>query len=137
MTCSIAIDSIIPACIEESEPFRVTWSVSLAEEGPARNAVVTLLTDDARLVLLDHGSHDSPPERPVQLLPGQRVTKTSTVQIQRRKGLVDENSRDGSGSPLWVLARVRDEREEVLAAGAAFEVHIAGLAKRSNPRIFV
>ena len=137
MTCSISIDSIVPANIDENEPFRVTWSVSLAEESPARNAIVTLLTDDARLVLLDHGSHDSPPERPVQLLPGQRLTKVSTLQIQRRKGLVDENSRDGSGSPMCVLARVRDEREEVLAAGATFEVQVAGLAKRSTPRIFV
>ena len=136
MSCSISIDSVVPAAIEESEPFRVTWSVVLGEDSGSRNAVVTLLTDDARLVLLDHGSHDSPPERTIQLTPGQTLTRTSTVQIQRRKGLVDENSRDGSASPLYVLARVRDEREEVLAAGAAFEIQVAGLAKRPTPRIF-
>lgn len=98
---------------------------------------MTLLTDDARLMLIDHGTHESPPERVLPVTPGAKVTKTTTAQIQRRKGLVDESSRDGSPAPIFLHARVKNDRDEIIADGAGIEVMIAGLAKRSSPRIFV
>lgn len=136
MNCTISIDSVIPALLHENEPFKVTWTLGLADDAEARSVTVALLTDDARLVLCDQATHDSPPERVVPVTPGTKVTRTSTVLLQRRKGLVDENSRDGSGSPFFVLARVRNEREEIIASGSGIEVQIAGLAKRTQPRIF-
>jgi len=137
MSCTVSIDSVSPVLLQENEPFKVTWTLAVDDGSDARNVTVSLLTDDARLVLCDQATQDSPPERSLPVVPGQRITRTSTVMLQRRKGLVDENSRDGSGSPFFLLARVRNEREEIIAGGVGLEVQIAGLAKRTVPRIFL
>lgn len=137
MNCSISIDSVSPPVILENEPFKITWTVAVAEQEELRSVNVTLLTDDARLLLLDHGTDQSPPERVLPVTPGTRLTRTTTAQIQRRKGLVDESSRDGSPAPIFLHARVKNERDEIIADGAGIEVHIAGLAKRPTPRIFI
>lgn len=137
VSATITIESISPNVIAENDPVKVVWTLTLSDDCDARTACVSLLTDDARLLLFDHGTHESPPERMVPVGPGQRISKTTTVYLQRRKGLVDENSRDGTASPFFLLARARNEREEVLAAGAGMEVQLVGLAKRPQPRIFL
>lgn len=137
MNCFISIDSVVPVVITENEPFKVTFTIAVGEAEEVRSVVVTLLTDDARLMLLDHGTHESPPERGFQVSPGSKLTRTTTALIQRRKGLVDETSRDGSPAPIFLHARAKNEREEIIADGAGIEVMIAGLAKRTSPRIFL
>ncbi len=137
MACSIHIDSVTPSTVIENEPFKVTWTVAAAEDFDVRNLTVALMTDDARLVLVDHNSQDSPPEKQIQVSPGARATKTTQVVIQRRKGLVDELSRDGSSSGIFLHARARNERDEIVADGAALEVQVAGLPRRTMPRIFL
>jgi len=137
LNCSIAIDSVAPVLIQENEPIKITWTLNIGEGFDARNLTVSLLTDDARLILLDATTHDSPPEKAVAVQQGQKISRTVTVVLQRRKGLVDEQSRDGSPSPMFVIARVRNERDEIVAGGVGVEVQVVGLAKRTMPRIFV
>jgi len=133
---ALSIDSIAPTHIQENESFKVTWTLSASESFEARSVVVTLLTDDARLVLLDPKSQESPPEVALSLAAGQKVTRTMQVTIQKRKGLIDEPPRDGNTSPFFVLGRVRHDND-VLAASGGVEVEMAGLARRSAHRIFV
>jgi hypothetical protein len=135
VSVQLSVDNVQPAMIVENEPVKVTWTVQVGDHIEARSLVVTLLTDDARLILLDPKSQESPPEWSVAVQPGQKITKTWQVMIQRRKGLIDEHSRDGGGSPFFLLGRVRHD-SEVLASAVGVEVEFQGLAKRAPPRIF-
>ena len=136
MSCTIHVDAVAPSAVQEAEAFKVTWTLALADESELRTVTVTLLTDDARVVLSDQSTHDSPPERALPVVPGTKVTKSSMVVLHRRRGLIDETSRDGTGSPVAILARVRNERDETLAHGGGAEVTVHGLARRPTPRIF-
>ena len=60
---SIVIDSVSPAILQEGEPIRVSFSVDLPATSDARVVTITLLTDDARLQLIEHGGEDTPPEK--------------------------------------------------------------------------
>lgn len=133
---SFSIDSIAPTHIQENEPFKVTWTLTVGENFEARSVIVTLLTDDARLVLLDPKSQESPPEAPVAVTPGQKISRTVHVAVQRRKGLIDEAPRDANSSPFYVLGRVRHDTD-VLAASGGIEVEMSGLTRRSLHRIFL
>jgi hypothetical protein len=136
MNCTIHVDTINPTQVAENEPFKVTWTLAVTEPTDLRGVVVTLLTDDARIVLFDQATHDSPPEKQIPVTPGMKTTKTSTCVIQRRRGLIDEVARDGSSSPVCILARVKNERDEVLAYGPGRDVQVTGLARRPAPRVF-
>jgi hypothetical protein len=133
---ALSIDSIAPNHIQENETFKVTWTLSASETFETRSVVVTLLTDDARLVLLDPKSQESPPEVPMSLAPGQKVSRTVQVMIQKRKGLIDEPARDGNSSPFFVLGRVRHDND-VLASSGGVEVEMTGLARRAAHRVFL
>ena len=133
----ITIDSIVPTIIEEDQPVKLTWSVTLGEHADARNVTVTLLTDDARVLIVESGNDESPPERTIPAQPGQKITKTMTIQLQRRKGLVEDAAKDGSTCPMCIVARARNERGDIIASGAAVDVEIVGLAKRIAARIFM
>ncbi len=137
MSVTITLDTVLPATIQENEPFRVSWTLTAADGFPARALTLVLLTDDARVLLADAATQESPPEKQVSIAGGQKLQRTSVLTVQRRKGLVDENSRDGSSSPLCILARVRDERDDTVATGGdGIEVQVVGLARRQNLRIF-
>lgn len=135
MSFQFSVDNVQPPSISENEPVKVTWTVLAGEIHEPRSLVVTLLTDDARLILLDPKTQESPPEWTVTVQPGQKVTKTWQVVLQRRKGLIDEQSRDGSGSPFYLLGRLRHD-SEVLATAMGVEVEFQGLARRTQQRIF-
>lgn len=132
---TLTLEAISPNLIHDNEPFRVTWTLATSESFEAKNLTVTLLTDDARVVLLDPKTQESPPEMAVSLAPGQKVSKTVQVAVQKRKGLIDEASRDGLPSPFCLIGRVRSDAN-VLGASNAVELEMAGLARRGNHRIF-
>ena len=135
MSFQFSVDNVQPASIAENEPVKVTWTILAGEIGEPRSLVVTLLTDDARLQLMDLKSQESPPEWSVTVQPGQKLTKTFQVVLQRRKGLIDEQSRDGSGSPFYLLGRLRHD-SEILANSGGVEVEFQGLSRRTQQRIF-
>ena len=134
--CTISIDAITPLVLREGEPFKVTWTVAVGETDDLRNVVVTLLTDDARVTLLDHGTNESPPERALAVAPGAKLTKTSVVALEKRKGLVEETPRENTAAPIFIHARVKNERDEIVADGAGIEVQMHGLARRMIQKMF-
>ena len=135
MNVALTLEAITPTLIHDNEPFKVTWTLATSESFEAKNLTVALLTDDARVVLLDSKTQDSPPEMAVSLAPGQKVTKTVQVVVQKRKGLIDEASRDGAPSPFCLIGRVRSEAN-VLGASNAVDLEMVGLARRANQRVF-
>jgi len=134
MSISLSIDQVHPLPIQENETVKVTWTLAVGETMDTRNVVVVLLTDDARLHLVDPKTQDSPPEISVQIAPGQKLTKTVQVIVQRRKGL-DDHIKEPYASPFWLLGRVRHDTD-VLASAAGLEVELMGLPKRQAARIF-
>ncbi len=134
MSISLSIDLVTPVPSQETEAVKVTWTLSIGETMDTRNVVVVLLTDDARLNLLDPKTQDSPPEISVQVAPGQKLTKTVQVVVQRRKGL-DDHIKETFASPFWLLGRVRHDND-VLASAPGIEVELMGLPKRQAARIF-
>ncbi len=135
MSISLSIDAVLPLRIQENETFKVTWTLSVGDAMDSRNVTVVLLTDDARLVLADPRTQESPPEISVQIAPGQKTTKTVQAVIHKRKGLIDEQVRENAVSPFFVLGRVRHDAD-VLASSPGVEVEISGLARRPGVRIF-
>ena len=133
--CSISIDSVSPLVIRENEPFKVTWTVAVDGTDESRNLVVTLLTDDVRVQIVDHATHESPPQRACPVAPGTRLTRTTVAQLQRRKGLLEDAPRETGSSSMFIHARAQNEREEIVADGAGIEVQMQGLAKRSATKI--
>ncbi len=136
MNISLSIDAIQPRQLEDNDTVKVTWTLTVGETFEGRAVLVCLLTDDARLVLADPKNPEASPEIAVAVSPGQKISRTTAVLVQKRKGLVEEQSRDGSGSPFYLLGRVRNE-QDVLAAAAGIELEMAGLARRTTHRIFV
>ena len=136
MHTSIAIDSVTPALLQEGEPIRVSFSVELPATSDARVVTVTLLTDDARLQLVEHGCEESPPEKLLQAQPGTRMTKAMTVSISRRKGLVEDANSKMTPSPLRILARLKTDRGEALGFATSMEIHVAGLPRKNETKIF-
>ncbi len=133
---SIVIDSVSPAILQEGEPIRVSFSVDLPATSDARVVTITLLTDDARLQLIEHGGEDTPPEKLLPAQPGARISKTMTVSISRRKGLVEDTSNKLMPSPLRILARLKTDRNEGLGFASSIEVMVAGLPRKNETRIF-
>jgi len=135
LSISLTIDAVAPLRIQEGETFKVTWTLTVGDAMDSRSVTVVLLTDDARLVLADPKTQESPPELPVQIAPGMKATKTMTVVIYKRKGLIDDPNREATGSPFFVLGRVRHD-SDVLASSPGVEIEIAGLPRRQVSRIF-
>ncbi|MSQ84343.1 MAG: hypothetical protein EXR77_15900 [Myxococcales bacterium] len=135
MSISLTIDAVSPLPIQENEAFKVTWTLAVGDAMDSRNVIVVLLTDDARLILLDPKTQDSPPEICVQVAPGQKTTKTVHAIIQRRKGLLEEQIRETTASPFFLLGRVRHDTD-VLASASGLEVQLMGLPRRAQVRIF-
>ena len=133
--CSITIDSISPQVIKENEPFKVTWTVAVDAADDLRNLVVTLLTDDPRVLIVDPATQESPPQRAYPVAPGTRLTRTTVALVQKRKGLVEEVARDFGASTMYIHARAQNDREEIVADGAGIEVQMQGLARRSSSKI--
>jgi hypothetical protein len=133
--CSITIDSVSPKVIKENEPFKVTWTVAVDGADDLRNLVVVLLTDDARVQIVDPATHESPPQRAYPVVPGTRLTRTTVAQLQKRKGLVEEGARETGTASMYIHARAQNERDEIVADGAGIEVQMHGLARRASPKI--
>ena len=133
---SIVIDSVTPSLLQEGEPIRVSFSVDLPATSDARVVTVTLLTDDARLQLVEHGGEDSPPEKLLPAQAGVKISKTMTVNISRRKGLVEDASTKLMPSPLRILARLKTDRNEALGFASSLEVLVAGLPRKNETKIF-
>ena len=133
---SIVIDSVTPSLLQEGEPIRVCFSIDLPANSDARVVTVTLLTDDARLQLVEHGGEDSPPEKLLPAQPGAKISKTMTVSISRRKGLVEDTSLKLTPSPLRILARLKTDRNDGLGFASSSEVMVAGLPRMNETKIF-
>ena len=99
------------------------------------NLVVTLLTDDPRVLIVDPATQESPPQRAYPVAPGTRLTRTTVALVQKRKGLVEEVARDFGTSNMYIHARAQNDREEIVADGAGIEVQMQGLARRSSSKI--
>lgn len=136
MSISLSIDTVAPQVIQENETFKVTWTLATGDAMDPRNVTVVLLTDDARLVLLDPKTQESPPEISLQVSPGQKMTKTVQAVIQRRKGLAEDPPKEPVRSGFFLLGRVRHDND-VLASAGGVEVEMIGLTRRPNSRIFV
>lgn len=133
----IRIDSIEPETIKQDEPFRATWTIESPVGFDEKSFSVTFLTDDARLLLCDHGSNETPPEKAVTITPGGRISKSTTLHVRMRKGLHNEHSRDGTPAPLTLHARAHTENERHLAISEGFQIWVDNLAKRPKTKIFV
>ena len=133
---AITIDAVAPTTVHQAEPIRVTFSVDLPANSDARVVTVTLLTDDARLQLVEHGSEESPPEKLLPAQPGTRLTRTMTVSIHRRKGLVDDSAAKNAPSPLCIVARLKTDRDDLAGFGTSPEILVADLGRKQEPKIF-
>ncbi len=133
---SIVIDSVTPSLLQEGEPVRVAFSVDLPAGSDARVVTVTLLTDDARLQLIEHGGEESPPEKLLPAQPGARISRTMTVSVTRRKGLVEDTSSKLTPSPLRILARLKTDRGDATGFATSTEVLVAGLPRKNETKIF-
>ncbi len=133
----VRIESIEPQTICQNEPFRATWTIESPTGFDEKSVSITFLTDDARLLLCDHASNETPPEKIIPIPPGGRVSKSSTLHVTMRKGLHNEHSRDGSPAPLTLHARVHTENDRHLAISEGYQVWVDDLAKRPKTKIFV
>ena len=70
----VRIDRVEPAVIEKEVPFKAKWTVEADADNEVGTFHVTFLTDDARLLLCDSRTEESPAEDTVQVQPGARVT---------------------------------------------------------------
>lgn len=133
----IRIEAVEPNVVRPNEPFKATCSV--AGDFDTKQMNVSFLTDDARLLLCDHATDETPVEKAIQLAPGQTVSKTVTMHVRLRKGLRNEHSRDGSPAPLTLHARLtagEGARQETFFS-AGFDIEVAELAKRTTTKIFI
>ena len=133
----IRITSIEPQTIIENEPFRATWTIESPAGFDEKSISVTFLTDDARLLLCDHASYETPAEKVIVVPPGARVSKSATLHVRMRKGLHNEHSRDGSPAPLTVHVRAHTENDRHLAISEGYQIWVGDLAKRPKTKIFV
>ena len=135
----IRIDAVEPQLVRPNEPFKATCVVNVGGDIDPKSAQVSFLTDDARLILCDHATEETPVEKSIQLAPGQSITKTVTMHLKLRKGLRNEFSRDGSPAPLTLHARLSGSEgsrsEPVFSEG--FDIEVAELAKRTTTKIFI
>ncbi len=136
---NVRINSVEPRTIVQNEPFKANWTLELDPAFDSRSVAVTFLTDDARLLLCDHSTQESPAQKVINVSPGGKVTRSITLHLQMRKGLLNEFSRDGSASPLNLLARVHTsaQRDQLVAISPCFQIWVDNLAARLEPKIFV
>jgi len=132
----INIDTVVPGVVKPNEPFKATWSMNVPPDDQTRQLQVTFLTDDARLLLCDHLTDETPVEKTIQVTPGQRVSKTTTLHVRLRKGLRNEGSRDGTGAPLTLHARI-DSGSDRVYVSPGFDIEVAELAKRTATKVFI
>jgi hypothetical protein len=132
----VRIEKVEPAVIEKEVPFKAKWTLEANSEDEGNTFHVTFLTDDARLLLCDSLTEESPVEQTFQVQPGARITKETTLLVKLRKGLRNEDSRDGTPAPLTLHARVKCA-DDVLAFSPGYDVAVANLAKRTKTKIFV
>ena len=132
----IRIETIEPTIVKANEPFKATWSLDVPPDDQARQLQVSFLTDDARLLLCDHLTDETPVERSIQVSPGQKLKKTTTLHLRLRKGLRNEESRDGSGAPLTLHARITAAPDDVYVS-QGFDIEVAELAKRTATKVFI
>ena len=132
----VRIEKIEPSVIEKEVPFKAKWTVEGDSEAEASTLHITFLTDDARLLLCDSVTEESPAEQTVQVKPGVSITKETTLFVKLRKGLRNEDSRDGSPAPLTLHARIKGA-DNLLAFSPGYDIEVANLAKRTKTKIFV
>ena len=132
----VRIEKVDPPLIEKEVPFKAKWSVEAGAEGEAGTFHITFLTDDARLLLCDSVTEECPAEQTVQVQPGGRITKETTLFVKLRKGLRNEDSRDGTPAPLTLHARIKGSNDE-LGFSPGYDIEVANLAKRTETKIFV
>ncbi|HAN30073.1 MAG TPA: hypothetical protein DCQ06_00610 [Myxococcales bacterium] len=135
----IKINTVEPALVRPNEPFKATYVVKASGDVNTKGLQVSFLTDDARLILCDHATEETPVEKTLQVNPGQRVSKTVTMHLKLRKGLRNEFSRDGSPAPLTLHARLTGSEgprgPAVFSEG--YDIEVAELAKRTTTKIFI
>jgi len=132
----IRIDAVEPGIVKPNEPFKATWSINIPADDEPRQLQLTFLTDDARLLLCDHVTDETPVEKTIQVTPGQKLNKTTRLHLRLRKGLRNENSRDGSGAPLTLHARITSAPDAVYVS-QGFDIEVAELAKRTATKVFI
>lgn len=132
----VRIEMIEPALIEKDVPFKAKWTIQADAKLDAGPLHITFLTDDARLLLCDSVTEESPAETTIQVQPGASVTKETTMFVKLRKGLRNEDSRDGTPAPLTLHARIKGN-DDLLAFSAGYDIEVANLAKRPKTKIFV
>ncbi|MCO4763622.1 MAG: hypothetical protein KC502_19075 [Myxococcales bacterium] len=132
----IRIESVEPGIVKPNEPFKATWSLNVAADDQPRQLQLTFLTDDARLLLCDHLTDETPVEKTLQVSPGQKLSKSTMLHLRLRKGLRNEDSRDGSGAPLTLHARITSTPNGV-SVSPGFDIEVAELAKRTATKVFI
>ena len=135
----IRIDAVDPAVVPPEEPFKVTCTVDASGDLQTQQMQLSFLTDDARLLLCDHATDETPVETLIQVSPGETVSKSVTMHVRLRKGLRNEHSRDGSPAPLTLHARLSqpDGGRDAAFFSPGFDIGIADLAKRTTTKIFI
>lgn len=133
----LRINSVEPRTIVENEPFKASWTLEVEPGFDAKAVSITFLTDDARLLLCDHQSDETPAEKLLTIGPGGRISKTSTLHVRMRKGLHNEHSRDGTPAPLTLHARLHSDNEPHMAISQGYEIFVDNLAKRPETKIFL
>jgi hypothetical protein len=138
---TIFIDTVEPALLDREQPFAVRWRLTVADEAEGEQVTVGLLTDDARLVLCDHETGDSPPTVTIAVGAGVVVEREMRLHLSMRRGLVDESSRDGTSANVALHARVcvgecGATPSRILATSDPFEVSVKGLARRPSTKFF-
>ncbi len=131
----VRIEKVIPSVIKTGTPFKTLWSVQADSVTEASTISVTFLTDDARLLLCDPDTDETPVEHTYTLAPGERIRKETVLHVKLRKGLRNEDTDDGTKAPLTLHARVKGEEVQVVSPG--YDVEVANLKIRTNTKIFL
>ncbi len=131
----VRIHSIEPPLIEKEVPFKAKWSIAGIDLTEQQTMQVTFLTDDARLLLCDGATDETPAEHTVTIQPGAKLEKETVLFVKLRKGLRNEDSRDGTPAPLTLHARARGG-DDLLAISPGYDIEVANLAKRTKTKIF-
>lgn len=132
----VRIEKVVPSTIQADKPFKTQWSVDAGAVSETATIQVTFLTDDARLLLCDPDTDETPVERTYTLQPGERIRKETVLHVKLRKGLRNEDAEDGESAPLTLHARVQ-AADQVHAVSPGFGIHVANLKVRTKTKIFV
>lgn len=137
MSWDVRIEAIEPTDLALDAPFDLRWSVAADAKTEASAIQVEMLTDDARVLLLDADSEASPPEEQVPASNGKRVVQKKRLCMRLRKGLDSEELREDSTSALNLHLRWRVAGSDEVKTTPAFPVEVKRLNTPNAPKFFI